>query len=66
MNPLKSRYPALFSVINQERYNLTIRSNILVFAGYTIATVETLIAVKLGLTPIPYRTTLLELGVFWT
>lgn len=59
MNPLKFHYPALFSVIDQQRYTLTIRSNILVFAGYTIATAETLIAIKFGLTPISYSTTLL-------
>lgn len=56
---LKQTYPALFREIDPQRYALSIRTNILVFTGYSIAAIETLIAIKCGLTPISYGSTAL-------
>jgi len=57
MNAIKNRYPEFFREIDPQRYTLTIRGNILVFAGYCIATIETFIAIKCGFTPITYADT---------
>lgn len=57
MGPIKKQFPELFQEINQQRYNVIIRGNILVFAGYCIATTATLIAIKCELTPITYCNT---------
>lgn len=57
MNAIKIRFPQLFREIDPQRYALTIRGNILVFAGYCIATIETFIAIKCGFTPITYGDT---------
>ncbi len=43
--------------IAPDRYTLLLRGLLLVFAGYSIATVETLIAIHAGLTPITYAET---------
>jgi serine phosphatase RsbU (regulator of sigma subunit) len=59
MNAIKNRFPNLFKEIDPMRYTLTIRGNILVFAGYCIATIETFIAIKCGFTPITYADTAL-------
>ncbi len=59
MNAIKNRFPFLFKEIDPLRYTLTIRGNILVFAGYCIATIETFIAIKCGFTPITYADTAL-------
>jgi serine phosphatase RsbU (regulator of sigma subunit) len=49
---------SLNSRVPSDRYSLFLRGNLLVFCGYLIATVETLIAILLGLTPLTYGMTL--------
>jgi hypothetical protein len=39
MNTIKNKFPHLFTEIDPLRYVVTIRGNILVFAGYCIATI---------------------------
>jgi len=48
---------SLTSMVPSDRYALFMRGNILVFAGYTIATLETFIAIYFGLTDLSYKTT---------
>ncbi len=47
----------LTSKVPPDRYNLFLRGNLLVFIGYLIATMETLIAIYAGLTDITYSQT---------
>lgn len=47
----------LTSRVPSDRYTLFLRGNLLVFAGYLIATLETLIAIYAGLTVITYEQT---------
>ncbi len=49
---------SLTSIVPSDRYALFMRGNILVFAGYTIATLETFIAIYFELTDLSYKTTL--------
>jgi len=58
MNQIMKRKNLLFKETHPYRYHLLYRGQILVFAGYCIVTLETLIAIKLGLTQITYRETL--------
>ena len=45
---------ALFKNISSSRYDLFLRGQFEVFAGYSIAIIETFIAARIGLTPISY------------
>lgn len=57
MNQIMKRKNLLFKEIHPYRYYLLYRGQILVFAGYGIITLETVLAIKLGLTQITYTET---------
>jgi hypothetical protein len=59
MNQMLKRKNLLFKETDPYRYYLLYRGQILVFAGYCIVTLETVLAIKLGLTQITYRETIL-------
>ncbi|HPJ35952.1 MAG TPA: SpoIIE family protein phosphatase [Spirochaetota bacterium] len=54
----KKKY-LLYKETDPYRYFLLFRGHALVFTGYCIVSIETLIAIKLGLTPITYMQTLI-------
>lgn len=54
---MNSTTPKYSRIIKTERYDLFFRGQLLVMAGYIIATLETLLAIKFGLTPITIKET---------
>lgn len=56
---ITKRKSLLFKETDPYRYFLLYKGQILVFAGYTMVSLETILAIKLGLTQITYKETLI-------